>query len=168
MPTVGFFTRTYWEFSDTVVPPPPSTAAGGYPAWQAGVITPSLLGMIGAWIDTHWDLAKWHWRLAKRIHGLSKESRAVLVRTLDTLESPLYPKAQAAVRKTATTLGFQQDPVRAKVIAYMKSETGRVENIYRHLHARKGFEETAGSTLSNPTKNLFTELAYQGFTISQK
>jgi len=168
MPTIGLFHTNYWEFSDTNFPHPSTTVGGGYPAWQAGVITPSLFGIIGAWIDTHWSLLKWHWRLATRVHRLSKESRALTMRVLDAIESPSYPKAQAAVRKTATTLGFMKEPNRSEVIKYMKETEGRIENVYRHLHACRTLQETAGSTLTNYDQNLLTELAYHGFTISRK
>jgi len=168
MPTVGLFHTNYWEFSDTNFPHPSTTVGGGYPAWQAAVVTPSLFGILGAWIDARLALVKWHWRLATRVHGLSKESRAVVLRTLDTLESADYPKAQAAVRKTATTLGFMKEPNRSEVIKYMKATEGRIENVYRHLHACRTLSETAGSTLANYQQQLFVELAYHGYTISRK
>src|SRR6185369_5411365 len=166
MPTIGLFHTNYWEFSDTNFPHPSTTVGGGYPAWQAGVITPSLVGIIGAWIDARWALIKWHWALATRVHGLSKESRALVMRVLETVESPHYPAAQAAVRKTATTLGFMKEPNRSAVIKYMKQTEGRIENVYRHLHACRTLQETAGSTLANYQQNLYIELAYQGYTIS--
>lgn len=168
MPTIGIFHTKFWEFSDTNFPHASTTVGGGYPAWQAAVITPSLVGIVGAWIDARWELLKWHWRFAVRVHRLSYESRGVLSRALTSMESPAYPKAQAAVRRTATTLGFMNDPNRAEVIKYMKDTPGRVENVYRHLHARKALSAAAGSTLANHELNFLTELAYQGFTITRK
>src|SRR5258706_15608552 len=92
MPTIGIFHTNYWEFSDTVVPPPPSTVAGGYPAWQAGVITPSLVGIVGAWIDARMALLKWHWRFARGGHGVPKGTRGGVVFPPHPPQIPLSPK----------------------------------------------------------------------------
>lgn len=166
-PTIGVFHTNYWAVSDTNAAPI-RVSNGGYPAWQAGVIAPSLLGAIGAWLDARWALVRWHWRLARRVHRLSPESKALLVRVVDTMESPLYVHAQAAVRQTAHTLGLGKEPIWKDIGRYMKQEPGRIENVYRHLHARRRLTELAGSTLANPTTNLLTELAYQGFTITRR
>lgn len=168
MPTIGLFHATFqWNFSDTNAAPV-HLGAGGYPLWQASVIAPSLFGIVGAWIDEHWALLKWHWRIAKRLHRLSRESGRVLVRVLDLLESPAYPQAQAAVRGTATTLGFNRPEAWKELGRQMKSDAGRAENMFRHLEAMRRVRETANSTLTNPQQNLLTELAYHGFTITRK
>lgn len=169
MPTIGPFHATFqWNFSDTNAAPV-HVGAGGYPLWQAAVVHASLFGVIGAWLDARWALLKWHWNLARRVHRLSKESRALVVLTVQHLESPIYPKAQAAVRKTATTLGFNTDDAIGRDLKrYAMNEPGRRENVNRHLHAMKTLKETAGSTMTNPQANFLTELAYQGFTISRK
>jgi hypothetical protein len=168
MPTVGVFHRHFvWDFSDTNAAPI-HISGGGYPGWQAGVITPSLFGIIGAWIDARWALVKWHLGIARRLHRLSSESRGVVLRVLTAVEHPAYPSAQAAVRKTATTLGFNQAGYMNTMGHYLKDSRGRLENTYRHLHACKTLQETAGSTLTNHEQNFLTELAYVGFTISRK
>lgn len=169
MPTVGPFHHHFgWDFSDTNAAPVHTSIGGIYPQWQASVIMPSLLGIIGAWIDARWELLKWHWRVAKRLHRLSTESRTVIVKVLDTLESPFYPKAQQAVRKTAHTLGFN-DPSQWKELSRtMRASLGHSENTYRHMLACKLLRETAGSTLTNWDQNLMTELAYHGYTFTRK
>lgn len=166
MPTILTFHTQYWEFSDSNAAPLPVPSKGGYPMWQAAVITPSLFGIVGAWIDARMALLRWHWSLARRVHRLSGESRAVLMRTVGTLESPAYAKAQAAVRTTATTIGFTTDAVGKSLKGYLTSSPGRAENTMRHLHAMRRLQETAGSTLTNHEQNWLTELAYVGFTLS--
>lgn len=168
MPTIGIHHTKYWEVSDTSGPIVHVTGGGGYPAWQASNITGSLFGVVGAWIDEHWALLKWHWRLARRVHRLSVESRAVLLRTLDLMESPIYPVAQGAVRQTATTLGFAHSEAWKGLNREMKESPGRAENVFRHLYACRLLRETAGSTMTNPQQNFAVEVAYVGFTISRK
>lgn len=169
MPTIGLFHAAFqWNFSDTNAAPVHTSLGGMYPQWQVNVITPSLFGVIGAWIDTHWAMVKWQWRLARRVHKLPRESKAVLLRTLFELESPAYASAQAAVRKTATTLGFANPEAWIELKREMRSDPGRMENTFRRLHACRLLRDTANSTLTNPEQNFLVELAYQGFTITRK
>lgn len=167
MPTVGEFHQMFWNVSSTFVPPV-HISGGGYPGWQGGVITPSLFGMIGAWIDARWALVKWHWTLAKRVHRLSKESRAVILATLDTVESPAYPHAQAAVRKTATTLGFNRPEHQRTLKHLWFGQPGPTDNIYRRLNACQLLRASAGSTFTHPEEDYLIAVAYRGFTISRK
>jgi len=167
MPTIGAFHTKYWEFSDTNAAPI-HVGVTGYPLWQASVVVPSLFGIIGAWIDARVALVKWHWRLARRVHQLAPESKGVLLRALTALEDPRYPAARAAVRATATTLGFNRPEAWKPLSQHMKAEPGRAENVFRHLNACRLLRETAGSTLTNPEQNLLTELAYHGFVLNPK
>lgn len=168
MPLQGWAHTFYWETSDTSAAVVHLSGGAVYPHWQSAVITPSLFGMIGAWIDARWALVQWHWALARRVHGLPRESRAVLLRVVDSLESPAYPAAQQAVRTTATTLGFNRQEAWKDYARELKSDLGRMENVYRHLKACHLLRDAAGSTLTNPQQNLLTELAYHGFTVTRK
>lgn len=167
MPLIGEHHTRFWAFSDTNAALV-HVSGGGYPGWQAGVITPSLLGLIGAWIDTHLERLQWLWRVGSRLHRLPGESKAVVLIALDALESPHYPHAQAAVRQTATTLGFNRPEAWKDYARELKSDQGRMENVYRHLKACHLLREAASSTLTNPQQNLLAELAYHGFTVTRK
>ena len=76
---------------------------------------------------------------------------------------PAYPAAVEAVKKTATTIGFNRPEAWQGLSKQMKSSPGRAENTFRHLYACQLTRETAGSTLSNPDCNLLVELAYHEF-----
>jgi hypothetical protein len=165
MPLVGEFHQKYWNLSDTNLPPV-HIGKGGYPVWQASVITPSLLGMIGAWIDSKIALYRWWKPLLRRIAALDREQRAVWLLTLDALEQPAYRAAQTAVRQTATTLGFNRPEAWTELSREVKSSPAKAENNYRHLLAVRKVDtmlREQGSTLTNPELNLTTELAYHGF-----
>lgn len=170
MPTIGIFHTKYWEFSDTNVAPVRITK-GGYPAWQASVITPSLLGMIGAWLDTKLEQFRWWKKLFRRVQALDPERTAVLLYSLTMLEQPAYTAAQTAVRQTAVTLGFNRPESWKELSREVKDSPGRAENTFRHLLACRKVNVTMraqGSTLTNPVLNLVTELAYQGFALKGK
>jgi hypothetical protein len=161
VPTVGLFHGFYWNLSDTVVPPV-VIGRGGYPLWQAAVITPSLFGVIGAWLDHLWAKWQWWWAFYRRVDHLSIPQRAVLLDAVVLFESPAYPAAREAVRETAMTLGFSAAHPQA-FLAYsraIKSDPGRMENTFRHIRAMERTVELLGSTLSNPVKNLVVEFAY--------
>lgn len=166
MPSPGLFHTFFFNFSDSNAAPV-HVSGGGYPGWMAGVITPSLFGILGAWIDARWALVKYHWRLIRRVHHLSAESKYVVSKVLDVLEHPNYPTAQKAVRVTATTLGFSRPEAWKGLNRQMKDSPGRAENTFRHLNACELLRTTASSTLANWDQNLFVELAYHGFTYSR-
>ena len=166
MPSPGLFHSFFFNFSDSNAAPV-HIGRGGYPGWQASVIAPSLFGMVGAWIDARWALVKYHWRLAKRVHALSRESQYVVTKVIDTLEDRRYPFAQQGVRKTAKTLGFSRPEAWKELSRAMKADPGRAENTFRHMHAMKLLRELSGSTCTNPDANLLVELAYQGFTYTR-
>lgn len=164
MPTFLIFHTNYWEFSDTNITPVVTAKSAGYPAWQASVITPSLFGIIGAWIDT-W-MVRWRWwkAFAPKVHRLTLERRDVLVHVLDLLGSDTYTSARQAVRKTATTHGFNRPDAWMDLRRSLKDSPGQAENVFRHLEAMRLLKrDHQGSSFTNPTAHLVTELAYVGF-----
>lgn len=170
MPLVGEFHQKYWNLSDTNLPPV-HFGRGGYPIWQASVITPSLLGMLGAWLDTKLEQFRWWRAIYRRISVLDRERRAVVLLTLEALEHPAYTSAQVAVRQTATTLGFNRPEAWTELSRQMKGAPNRSENVYRHLLACRKVDtalRAQGSTLTNPELNLTTELAYHGFARAKR
>lgn len=164
MPTIGPFHTHFWEVSDTSVQPV-RVSNGGYPLWQASVVAPSLLGVLGAWLDTRWSQLQWYARLCWRVWHLGTPQRAVIIRVLDLLESPEYPAAKQAVRQTATTLGFSHDHWKVKLSRTIKDSPGRAENIFRHMHACALTRTISESTLTNPTCDFLVELAYQEYAL---
>ena len=151
----------YWEFSDTVVAPVAVSGPGGYPRWQASVITPSLLGGLQAW----WERLVWIVRMVRRLRGLSDEQIAVVSYVQDLVTHPAYPSAQKAVDETAHTLGFNRPDAWVQYSRLIKSSRGRAENIFRHVKACERTRELASSTLTNPACNLLVELAYHGYAV---
>lgn len=175
MPVVGEFHGFFWDGvpgSTAGQPQPPGgPTRPGYPGWQVSVIAPSLFGVIGAWLDTRWAQVKWWLWFGRRVNALDRERRAVLLTVLDRLDSPAYPLAQAAVRQTATTLGFNRPEAWIQLSREIKASPGRAENQYRHLNActlLNAASRAAGSTLSNPVQHLTVELAYTGFAAMGK
>ena len=156
--------RFYWAISDTAVAPV-VVSKGGYPGWQASVVTPSLFGAISAWWDVQYARIRWWIAFAPRIHRLNRERRAVLLRTLDLLESPAYPAARKAVRQTAVTLGFASPASWVEYSRALKASPGRAENLFRHVRATELTKTYLGSTLTNPTVHFVTELAYQAYAL---
>lgn len=163
MPLQGWAHSFYWEFSDTVVAPV-VLVRPGYPTWQASVIAPSLFGIVGAWIDTWMERLRWWKAFAPRVHRLPVEQRDVLLRVLTSLESPGYVAARTSVRATATILGFNKPDAWTMLKNQLKDTQGEAENMYRHLEAVRRLR-ASGSTYTNPTAHLLTELAYHGFTL---
>lgn len=87
----------------------------------------------------------------------------LLTKAASLLNHPAYPVAQAAVRKTATTLGFNRPEAWQGLSRQMKASPGYAENIYRHMQACQWTKAEAPSTLTNPDCNLLVELAYHEF-----
>lgn len=85
----------------------------------------------------------------------------------DLTKHPAYPFALEAVKKTATTLGFNRPEAWQGLSRHMKSSPGRAENVFRHMNACQLTRETAGSTLTNPDCNLLVELAYHEWSRGQ-
>lgn len=80
------------------------------------------------------------------------------------IQHPAYPHAIEAVKKTATTLGFNRPEAWQGLSRHMKASPGRAENVFRHMEACRLMRETCGSTLTNPDCNLLVELAYHEFS----
>ncbi len=171
MPTVGTFYTHFFGFSSTTATPVTGFVAG-YPSWQASVIAPSLFGMIGAWIDT--KVAQFHWwqALYRRFQALGPEKQAVLYAVMDLMERPTYAVAGQAVRKTATTLGFNEPGAWIHLSRAIKASPGRAENQYRHLNActilTDAAKQNVCSTMTNPDLHLTVELAYRDFAIRRQ
>lgn len=87
----------------------------------------------------------------------------LLTRTATLLAHPAFPAAQAAVRRTARTLGFNRPEAWQGLSRQMKASPGAAENVYRHMQACVWTREAASSTLTNPACNLLVELAYHEF-----
>lgn len=95
MPLIGQYHTFYWESSDTT-PAPKIVSRGGYPGFQAAVITPSLLGIFGAWIDTKMAQLKWWWRLHRGVAAIPPSQRQrvceYVVRVQHGLPDPVVTK----------------------------------------------------------------------------
>lgn len=167
MPVVGEFHTKYWAGSDTTAPAGRPVGQPGYPMWQSGgnsIVLGSLFGGLAPWWERFWDRVCWWWRVQPRVMALRPDERAVLVRVLDGLDHPAYPVAGLAVRKTATTLGFNRAEAWIDLGRALKRSPGEAENTYRHLEAcRLMRANLLSSTVTNPQGHLIVELAYQGF-----
>lgn len=93
---------------------------------------------------------------------------AALAQAERMLNHPAYPFAVEAVKKTATTLGFNRPEAWQGLSRHMKASPGRAENVFRHMEACRITRETCGSTLTNPECNLLVELAYHDWVVSRK
>lgn len=166
MPTLGWGHSAYWsDLSTVVTPPPPAVQSkGGYPGWQSGVILPSGLGMLSAWLSTWWDRLKWWRKLAPAIHSLPDHEKGLLLEVLRLLRHTEYPLALKSVKKTATTLGFNRPEAWIELGRLMKQSNGLAENTYRHMEACRLLQANLiSSTLSRPETNLLIELAYHRY-----
>lgn len=165
MPLVGEFHTKYWENSDTATTPVVvNRFVGFYPAWQGGVVLGSLFGGTVPFFERCWDRLSWWWKAQPRVMRLDPEARLVLLKTLDAIEHPAYPIARSAVRKTATTLGFNRPEAWKELSRELKGSAGHAENAFRHLEAcRLVRANLLNSTVTNPECHLIVELAYQGF-----
>jgi len=101
----------------------------------------------------------------KKKPAMPVEAPMLLFKTGALLNHPAYPIAQQAVRKTATTLGFNRPEAWQGLSRQMKSSPGYAENIYRHMQACQWTKAEAPSTLTNPDCNLLVELAYHEFAL---
>ena len=165
MPVQSWGHGQYWVDLSTFVPPPPPpvVSRGGYPGWQAGVVTPSLFGAIGAWWDgwTEW-LVQW-WRFDRRVAALPKPRRDVLLHTLDLLESPAYTTARLAVRKTATTPAFNRHESWKPDWQRLKTHKPTQERFFRYVHACHVTVDRLPSTIRPDDLSLAVVLARQEY-----
>lgn len=167
MPVQSWAHSQYWTSQSTVVEPiVPHEGAVGYPMWQSGVIMGSLWGGALAYGAQWWDRLRVLWTLSRRMWTMDDEQRQVVYRCLDVVDSPGYPVARMAVRRCATTLGFNRNEAWAPLKDQLKQDHGQAENTFRHLHTVNLLRQNyLNSTLSNPQAHLLVELAYQGFAI---
>ena len=167
MPTQVFH-RLYWENSDTVVTPV-VVPRGGYPTWQSSVVFGSGFGACVIWWDAVSDWIRWSWTIIIRSYRYDRERRIAVVKALDILEHPAYPLARAAVRKTATTIGFNRPEAWRDLSRDLRENRCHAENAYRHLEAcRLVRANLLTSTLTNPECQVLVELAYQAFAVLHK
>jgi hypothetical protein len=176
LPTIATFHVHYWENTGGVTPPAPVATAGGYHQWQRGVILGSMFGGLTPWMERleariarWWDRTRWIGKTVYRVSRLHGEHRDVFLRVLTALEDPDYLLAQRAVRKTATTLGFNRPGSWKQLGDALKKSPGNAENTFRHLNALHLLQENAiDRTLQNPESHLLIELAYQGFSAAER
>lgn len=164
MPVVGEFHGAYWSASDTSAPVVVTTRTAGYPAWQGSVVLGfGFGGAANLW--ARWmDAVRWLWRLFRLTRRFDAEQRAALGRAAGALNHSGYPQARLAVRRTATTLGFNRPESWKELSRELKGNANNAENAFRHLEAcRLTKLNCISSTLTNPELHLLVELAYQGF-----
>ena len=155
----------YWDVSSTAVAPIAPPPMGGYPLWQTSGVTLGfgLGGALSLW-ERAVDAVTWFWTLVRRSYRMDREQRAVVLTVLDGLSHPAYPVAQKAVRKTATTLGFNRPEAWKELSRELKGSQGHAENAFRHLEACRLLRANLmASTVTNPECHLIVELAYHGF-----
>jgi hypothetical protein len=167
MPVQSWAHSAYWADTSTAVTPVvPTSGQPGYPLWQGSVVVGSGFGPLGELAATWWDRCKVLVAVARRLWGCSPMQRAVIWRTVDLVESPVFPVAVQAVQRTATTLGFNRQEAWGDLKAELKRSPGNAENTFRHLQTVNTLRlNYTGSTLSNPTAHLVVELAYHGYTL---
>jgi hypothetical protein len=177
LPTIGSFHTFYWENTGGEAPPGGTTNTWGYPHWQrGGVVLGSMFGGLTPWMERleariarWWDQSRWIGKTIYRVAKLHGEHRDVFLRVLDALNDRDYLLAQQAVRKTATTLGFNRPGAWKDLGDALKKSPGNAENTFRHLNAVHLLKANAiDRELTNPESHLLIELAYQAFAARGK
>jgi len=166
MPTLSFH-RNYFNNSSTAVAPVLAPSKGGYPLWQSGAVNLGI-GLGGALVfwERLTDWCGWFWTLLRRSRAYDTRRRAVVLKVLDAFEHPAFPVAQSAVKKTATTLGFNRPEAWKELSRELKGSAGHAENAFRHLEAcRLVRANLLDSTVTNPEMHLIVELAYHTFAV---
>lgn len=172
MPTIGPFHRFYWKARANPIVPPGVSNNWSYPAWQSVINTmhTSIVGLplTGAvWRAVTSIMAKKQPDpLAVRLACLDLEQRLVLERVLTALESPEWPKAQAAVREAAAVPKGHQPSAWLECSRSIKENVGQAVSLWRHLKAVSAIKPLtdAPSPLSDADARLVVELAYHAFT----
>lgn len=157
----------YFNNSSTEAAPTPSpVTVKHYPAWQPTVMMGSGFGVVIGLCLEWLRCAYW---VIQRFYRLDPEQRAVVLTTMDALNHAAYPIARSAVKKTATTLGFNRPEAWKELSRELKSDPGKAENAFRHLEAcRLVRANLLESTVTNPELHLITELAYHAFASKAK
>ena len=155
--------RRFWRLVAGAPPPTSGPGQGGYPAWQASVITPVLFGALGAWCEAQWARIRWMAALWRRVHGWPAARRAVFVEVVDLLSDPAYPEAIRAVGNCAQTLAFSRPESWLAYWRPIKANPRTAENLFRHIHASALFGQALTGPIP-PTVDLLIELAYREYT----
>ena len=102
MPVQSWGHSQYWTTASTsVTPVVPSSGQPGYPMWQSGVIMGSGFGALAGWWSLWVERLRILLTVARRLWFLSPMQRAVVWRTVDLVESPVFPVAVQSVQRTA-------------------------------------------------------------------
>jgi hypothetical protein len=192
MPVAGEFHDKFWRAKANAPPVVAAAAIGGYPLWQASVLTVAIFGppldrlrhwadqsrrwlqRTGRRIQWSWWIARrvWTWRVwaeqiaptpwSTRLDALDLEQLAVLERVIRVMQSHDWSVARQRVRICASTLGFHDPQAWIQYSRLIKTNPGQAQNVFRHL--KVVYELTqADPTLTNPDAHLLAELGYQGF-----
>ena len=153
----------YWALSDTAAPPP-YEFKGNYPIWQVSTITPSLFGVIGAWLSHVWEEVQWWRRFRDRVKRLTPRQRHLWYAVLTTIEQPAFQAARVAVWETAHTPRFNRPESWIPYNRMLKASQGRAENMFRHVAACERTRALVSSTLQNTDCDLLVTLAYRDYT----
>lgn len=167
-PVAGSFHTFYWENSSTVVAAV-VTAKGGYPTWQAAPLSLVLGTGFGALEPVYTATVlrvRWFWRLFRAVLRLNQKDQKTLAKVVATFTDPRYAHAARAVKMTAIKPGMD-GPLAWRSLAHdLKNHHRWAENSWRHLDAcatADAMLRAEGSTISNPDRALFVELAYQSY-----
>jgi hypothetical protein len=100
------------------------------------------------------------------VHALPPVEQVLIRRMAQVFHDPKWPLAQAAVQRTAHTLGFNRPESWLMLSRMLKHDRKAQENNFRHLEACRLLRANViGSTLSNPECHLLVELAYHRYTV---
>ena len=184
MPVLSLAHSKFWRpRNNVVVVGPPDQAPAYYPAWQASVITGSILGGLQLFWERfayacRWWLTAWRWskepRRVEALLGVADEAwqaltpdqRRAMTQALRVVRSPDFHKAQMAVFATSRAEKFNEHQAWSEVSdALAKGGRGVAENMWRHMHALQAITALTPD-LPNPDRNLLIELAYHEFAAS--
>jgi hypothetical protein len=167
-PIVGSFHTFYWENSDTTVAVV-AKGRGGYPTWQsapASLVLGTLFGGLEPVYEATVLRVTWAWRLWRAIVRMGKEDRRTVQKVVASILDPRYVHATRAVKMTAVKPGMD-GPLAWRSLAHdLKTHSRWAENSWRHLDACASADamlRAEGSTITNPDRALFVELAYQSY-----
>lgn len=165
MPIGAWAHSQYWRAHGGAGGGPPGNGNGkrgrGFVPWQTTVIIStsySLLGPLQVVYEAIREAVRWY----RVVRSLSTTQRAVLARVVGLLVSPEYVTARESVTATAQILGFNKPTAWQSLVTALKADPSWTENHWRHVQAMQGLADTP---LTNPEKNLLTELAYHAHAL---